>query len=168
MHVTSAKPDAVKMAIDQCAAVGFEMVIMSFGSGFNIENESPEYLAQMKSLADYAKSKGVALGGYSLLASRSIDAANDVINPKTGKTGGARFGNSPCLGSVWGENYFRKLRQFFETDRLRRFGKRRLVSRRLLRFDESSGPHWPAGFAMEAMENHHRIFTNGAARGEFI
>lgn len=114
MHVRSAKPDAVKLAADQCAAVGFEMVIMTFGSGFNIENESPENLAQMKSLADYARSKGVALGGYSLLASRSIDAADDVINPQTGRPGGARFGNSPCLGSEWGENYFRKLRQFFE------------------------------------------------------
>lgn len=114
MHVRSAKPDAVKLAVDQCAEVGFEMVIMTFGSGFNIENEKPEYLAQIKSLADYAKSKGVALGGYSLLASRSIDPEDDVINPKTGKPGGARFGDSPCLGSVWGENYFRKLRQFFE------------------------------------------------------
>ncbi len=114
MHVRSAAPDAVKTAVDQCAEVGFEMVIMTFGSGFNIENEKPEYLAQIKSLADYARGKGVALGGYSLLASRSIDAADDVINPQTGKPGGARFGNSPCLGSVWGENYFRKLRQFFE------------------------------------------------------
>ena len=114
MHVRSAKPDAVKMAVDQCAEVGFEMVIMTFGSGFNIENEKSDYLAQIKSLADYARSKGVALGGYSLLASRSIDATNDAINPQTGKPGGARFGDSPCLGSVWGENYFRKLRQFFE------------------------------------------------------
>jgi hypothetical protein len=50
------------------------MVIMTFGSGFDIENEKPEYLAQIKSLADYGRAKGVALGGYSLLASRSIDA----------------------------------------------------------------------------------------------
>jgi hypothetical protein len=114
MHVRSAQPDAVKTAIDQCKEVGFEMVIMTFGSGFNIENESPDYLAQIKSLADYARSNGVALGGYSLLASRSIDAANDVISPQTGQPGGARFGNSPCLGSVWGTNYFRKLRQFYE------------------------------------------------------
>jgi hypothetical protein len=113
MHVRSAKPDAVKMAIDQCKEVGFEMVIMTFGSGFNIENESPDYLAQIKSLADYARSNGVALGGYSLLASRSINAANDVISPQTGQPGGARFGNSPCLGSAWGTNYFRKLRQFY-------------------------------------------------------
>jgi hypothetical protein len=42
MHVRSAKPDAVKTAIDQCAEVGFEMVILTFGSGFDIENEKPE------------------------------------------------------------------------------------------------------------------------------
>lgn len=115
MHVRSAKPDAVKTAIDQCAEVGFEMVIMTFGSGFNIENESPEYLAQIKSLAEYARNKGVVLGGYSLLASRSIDAEDDVIDAKTGKPGGGRFGGkSPCLGSKWGENYFRELRQFFD------------------------------------------------------
>jgi hypothetical protein len=114
MHVRSAEPAAVKEAIDQCAAVGFEMVIMTFGSGFDIENERADYLSQIKSLADYGRAKGVALGGYSLLASRSIDAADDAINPLTGKPGGARFGDSPCLGSRWGGNYFRKLRQFFE------------------------------------------------------
>ena len=114
MHVRSAQPSAVRLAIDQCAQVGFEMVIMTFGSGFDIENEKPEYLAQLKGLADYARSKGIALGGYSLLASRAIDGDNDVINPLTGKTGGARFGDSPCLGSRWGEDYFRKLRHFFE------------------------------------------------------
>jgi hypothetical protein len=114
MHVRSARPDAVKLAVDQCAEVGFEMVILTFGSGFDIENESPANLAQLKELAGYTRARGIALGGYSLLASRSVDAANDVINPKTGTTGGARFDNSPCLCSRWGLDYFRKLRQFFE------------------------------------------------------
>ena len=114
MHVRSARPEAVKTAIDQCAEVGFEMVILTFGSGCDLENEQPAYQAQLQSLSAYARRKGVALGGYSLLASRSIDAANDAINPQTGRPGGARFGNSPCLGSAWGEDYFRKLRQFFE------------------------------------------------------
>ena len=115
MHVRSAEPEAVKEAIDQCAEVGFEMVIMTFGSGVNMEDERPDYLAQVKSLADYGRAKNIALGGYSLLASRSIDATDDAINPTTGQPGGMRFGNSPCLGSEWGEDYFRKLRQFFET-----------------------------------------------------
>jgi hypothetical protein len=114
MHVRSAKPEAVRLAIDQCAEVGFEMVIMTFGSGFDIENEKPEYLTQIRELADYARAKGIVLGGYSLLASRSISKEHDVINPKTGQPGGARFGNSPCLGSQWGADYFRKLYRFYE------------------------------------------------------
>lgn len=114
-HAGSAAPDAVRRAVDQAAEVGFELVIMTFGSGFNIENTDPKYLAQMEDLADYAHSKGVALGGYSLLASRSVDADNDVVNPKTGKPGGfARFGNSPCIGSPWGERYFKALYAAFE------------------------------------------------------
>ncbi len=114
-HVRSAHPTAVRLAIDQAAEVGFELVIMTFGSGFDIENSSPEYLKQIRELAEYAHSKGVALGGYSLLASRSVSKKDDVVNPATGKTGGfARFGNSPCLESEWGQAYFAKLDKFFE------------------------------------------------------
>ena len=119
MHVRSAEPDAVRLAIDQCADVGFEMVILTFGSGFNFESDDPAYLARMKELVDYGRSKGVELGGYSLLASRTISPEDDVINPKTGTTGGAIFGNSPCLGSRWAETYFRKLRHFIEVTGMR-------------------------------------------------
>jgi hypothetical protein len=69
-HVKPAKWKSVKNAIDQAAEVGFEMIIMTFGSGFNIENDSDKYLKEMKKFADYAHSKGIRIGGYSLLASR--------------------------------------------------------------------------------------------------
>ncbi len=115
MHVRHADPETVRSAIDQCAEVGFEMVILTFGSGFDIENEDPDYLAQLKALADYAHSRGIELGGYSLLASRRISDEHDVVNPATGRPGGfAAFGDSPCLGSAWGKDYFRKLYAFFE------------------------------------------------------
>ncbi len=115
MHVRQADPESVKFAIDQCAEVGFEMVIMTFGSGFNMESGDPGYYQQMKELADYAHSKGIALGGYSLLASRAVSEKDDVINPATGKRGGvAYFGNSPCIGSEWGIEYFRKIREMYE------------------------------------------------------
>jgi hypothetical protein len=114
MHVRSADPDAVRLAVDQCADVGFEMVIMTFGSGFDIENDDPAYVASIRALVDYAHERGVELGGYSLLASRHIDDANDAINPDTGKPGGMTFGHSPCLGSPWGRRYFEKLRRFIE------------------------------------------------------
>jgi hypothetical protein len=114
-HVRSADPASLRAAVDQAAEVGFELVIMTFGSGFDIESEDPKYIEQLKQVGDYAHSKGIALGGYSLLASRSIDAANDVVNPATGEVGGfARFGNSPCLGSEWGQRYFEKLYAFYQ------------------------------------------------------
>jgi hypothetical protein len=119
MHVRNAEPEAVRLAIDQCAEVGFDMVIMTFGSGFSIENETPAYLQQMKELNEYARQKGIVLGGYSLLASRGGKDESLVISQKTQEIAknyrdGARFGKTPCLATDWGENYFRLLYQFFE------------------------------------------------------
>jgi hypothetical protein len=114
MHVRSAEPAAVRLAIEQCAEAGFEMVILTFGSGFDIENEDPAHLASLRELADFAHARGVELGGYSLLASRRVSDEHDAIHPDTGRPGGAIFGNSPCLESAWGRDYFRKLRAFYE------------------------------------------------------
>lgn len=112
LHLTSTDPEVVHRAMDQAADVGFEMVIFSFGSGLNMEDASPENIAKFKAFADYGHAKGLEVGGYSLLASRHIDDANDAINPKTGKPGGAIFGFSPCLQSEWGRRYFANVRKF--------------------------------------------------------
>ena len=115
MHVRHSDDESVKRAIDQCAEVGFEMVIMTFGSGFNAEDNSTENIERIKALVQYAHSKGVALGGYSLLASRSINDENNVVMPEEMTP---RFGNSPCLESEWGHDYFDKLYQFYEKTNL--------------------------------------------------
>lgn len=112
MHVRNADSKSFRAAVDQCAEVGFEMIIYTFGSGLNVENEDPAYIAKIKADVDYAHGKGIEVGAYSLFSSRRIDDANDVINPKTGKPGGAIFGNAPCFGSAWGTNYLRKLTNF--------------------------------------------------------
>lgn len=114
MHLTSTDPEVVKTAVDQCADTGYEMIILSFGSGLNAEDVSDENIARFKSLVDYARSKGIDMGCYSLLASRWISDDVDVINPATGKRGGMTFGSSPCLSSDWGHEYFRKIKTFFE------------------------------------------------------
>ncbi|MDB6037685.1 MAG: hypothetical protein JWM99_1526, partial [Verrucomicrobiales bacterium] len=112
MHVRSAKTEAFRAAVDQCATVGFEMIIYTFGSGLNMENQAPDYLAKVKADVDYAHAKGIEVGAYSLFSSRGINADNDVIDPKTGKPGGAIFGQAPCFGSQWGIDYFQKLTNF--------------------------------------------------------
>lgn len=114
MHCTSTDPEVVRTAIDQCAETGYEMVILSFGSGLDMEDESEENIAKFKALADYAHSKGIELGGYSLYASRWISEEVDLINPATGKRGGMTFGSSPCICTEWGYDYFRKIRAFYE------------------------------------------------------
>lgn len=112
LHVVSNDDSEIRRAIDQASDCGFEMVIMSFGSGLNMEDTSPLNLKRWREHREYANSKGVQFGGYSLLASRRISEEHDVINPLTGKTGGAIFENSPCLCSKWGSEYFEKLRVF--------------------------------------------------------
>jgi hypothetical protein len=114
MHVRNADTKSFRTAVDQCAEVGFEMIIYTFGSGLNMESDDPAYLAKIKADVHYAHDKSVQVGAYSLFSSRRVDDANDVINPATGKTGGAIFGNAPCLGSVWGTNYLRRLTNFIE------------------------------------------------------
>lgn len=114
LHLTSTDPKVIKTAVDQCAATGYEMIILSFGSGLNMEREGENFYKRFKEHVDYANSKGIELGGYSLLSSRWISEEVDVINPKTGKRGGMIFGSSPCLSSEWGYDYFRKIKKFFE------------------------------------------------------
>jgi hypothetical protein len=113
MHLVSKNDDEVKNAIDQCAATGYEALILSFGSHLNMEDSSLKNIQRWKQLADYAHSKGIMIGGYSLFSSRRISEEDDVINPKTGKTGGAFFGNAPCFGSKWGLAYRDKIKYFF-------------------------------------------------------
>ncbi|MGY0407517.1 MAG: NPCBM/NEW2 domain-containing protein [Polaribacter sp.] len=113
MHLISSKEADVKKAIDQCKETGYEMIILSFGSGVNMEDESKGNYKKFKRLVAYAHKEGIELGGYSLLSSRWISNEVDVINPKTGKRGGMIFGSSPCLASKWGYNYFRKIKKFY-------------------------------------------------------
>ncbi len=141
MHLTSTNPETVYRAIDQCAETGYEMIILSFGSGLNVEDISDANIAKYKAFVDYARSKGIEMGCYSLLASRWISDEVDVINPETGKRGGMTFGSSPCLCSDWGYEYFRKVKIFFEKTGMRCF--------------EHDGSY-PGDFCASTVHSHHK------------
>lgn len=113
MHLVSATDEEVYKAIDQCAATGYEALILSFGSHCNMEDTTAGNVANWKKMADYAHSKNILIGSYSLFSSRKISDDDDVINPATGKPGGAFFGNAPCFGSKWGLAYRDKIKHFF-------------------------------------------------------
>lgn len=111
MHVRFADDKTVTNAIQQCAEVGFEMLILTFGSGFDLEDEKPATLEKAKRFSSWARAKGLEIGSYSLLASRHVGGGHDVVMP-AGQT--PTFGNSPCLVSQWGTNYFRRLYEFHQ------------------------------------------------------
>lgn len=113
MHLVSKNDDEVKVAIDQCADTGYEALILSFGSHCTMEDTTAANVRHWKQLADYAHSKGVKIGSYALFSSRRISDADDVIDPTTGKPGGAYFnGHAPCFGSSWGLAFRDRIKYF--------------------------------------------------------
>ena len=114
MHLVSKEDQEVTRAVDQCSATGYEAVILSFGSHCNMEDTSAVNISKWKKLADYAHGKSILIGSYSLFSSRRISDEDDVIDPATGKPGGAFFGNAPCYGSAWGLAYLEKLKYFIK------------------------------------------------------
>ena len=111
MHLKVSDEKSVRNAIDQCHDVGFEMVILSFGSGFNVEDRSEKNVVRWKELNAYAQSKKIELGGYSLLSSRRVGGGNNIVTPK-----GIRptHNHCPALTSKWGQQYFETLYRFYE------------------------------------------------------
>ncbi len=96
-HMTNAASAAFREAIDQMAEVGFEMLIYSFGSGFNMESDNQTYIDGITSDIAYATSKGIEVGGYDLIAwTRQVQESWMAIDPDTGKPR-----DSACFASGW-------------------------------------------------------------------
>jgi hypothetical protein len=110
MHLRGSDSASIRQAVDQCAEVGFEMVILTFWSGFNMESDDPAYLARIKADFDYAHRKGIKIGGYILFATTAAKGpAHDALDPATLKPNG-----SLCLGSEYTDAYFAKLFRFMD------------------------------------------------------
>ena len=150
-HLRKADAASVRVAITQASEVGFEMIIMSFGSGFNFESKDAQYQTLYQTLAAEAKEKGLALGGYSLLASRGAADKRDNTQGQP-----AMYGVMPCLGSKWGTSHLDQLKQFAAPGRLRRAGTRWLVPRRHVREQGPPRPPRAGRFPMGAVAGHHR------------
>lgn len=85
------------------ALVGFEMLIFSFGSGFNLENADALYLDKIKAQIAYAKTKGIEVGGYDLICLDRGGAAHPQWNAQ-GNAGGVSLAclkGSPVLREMY-------------------------------------------------------------------
>jgi len=109
-HLLTNDPEKAIEAIDRAAEVGFEAIIFSFGSGFDMENRDPKHLAIWKRVAAYASEKGIELGSYSLLSSRNVEPESMAVMPAGVH---ATHGRLPSLTSEWGQNWLRTIRAFY-------------------------------------------------------
>lgn len=108
MHVLSHESKAIRKAVDQCVDCDFDMIVLTFGSGFNIMSEDPNYRARIKADFDYAHSRGIKTGAYILFcSSRSYGGGEHDAAP-------AAYGRSLCLGSEFAEAYFEQILDFMD------------------------------------------------------
>lgn len=95
-HLSDGSPQAFRKAVDQLQSVGFEMLIFSFWSGFSLESKNATYLQEIADDVQYAKSKGIEVGGYDLICLDRADTNFSAVSPTTGKEVG-----SACFASGW-------------------------------------------------------------------
>jgi hypothetical protein len=110
MHILHADSASIRHAIDQCADCGFEMAVLTFGSGFDMLSIDPNYIRQVKADFDYAHSKKIKIGGYILFCSSANHGSpKDAPVPLPGS-----YGDSMCLGSYGSDAFFRQLLDFMD------------------------------------------------------
>ncbi|XAM00338.1 hypothetical protein OT109_02905 [Phycisphaeraceae bacterium D3-23] len=117
-HLLTNSADRVMAAIDEAEQVGFEAIILSFGSGFNMENRDSAFLARWKEVADYAEEKGIELGCYSLFSSRGVGGDNMIVTPQGQRPA---HGQCPAVTSPWGQQWLTTIRDFYETTGFEQF-----------------------------------------------
>jgi len=153
-HMTNATSQAFRGVIDQMAEVGFEMLIYSFGSGFDMESDNETYIQQIASDIAYATAKGIEVGGYDLIALTRI--TNDswmAIDPATNKSRG-----NACFASGWYDYLLNRTLTFMD--------------RTGLIMVETDGPY--GGYSCSATNHaHHRnnddsVYRQNILQGEYF
>ena len=110
-HMTNSTSSAVRGVLDQMKEVGFEMMIYSFGGDFNMESTDQTYIDSIRDSVEYAKSLGIEVGGYDLIAlSRHVRKEWMAINEFDYSSPYA----SACFASGWYDDLLNKTLSFLE------------------------------------------------------
>jgi len=101
-HLAVSDSPSVRAACGQMASVGWEMLVLSYGSGYDVESSDPAYLARVASDVAYCKGLGVEVGGYDLIGwTRDPGRGWAALD-----SGGHNTGNA-CFASGW-EDFFQQ------------------------------------------------------------
>lgn len=108
-HLISNSSRAIRKAVDQCAEVGLEMVIQSFGSGVNMESRREGYLKRIKKAYDYGHQKGLRMGAYTLAYVKNY-------RPVRGDEALNHDGSHicRCLATDWSQQYMKDVIHFID------------------------------------------------------
>jgi hypothetical protein len=119
--ITSNNREELKHFITQMGELGFERLDVMAWPGISHDNLDTAYVTLWKEIADFAREKGIVIGGYELqVASRGRGKDVDCIDPETGKPG-SLFGQSVCIASNWQDTYYPKMWKFFDRTGLMTF-----------------------------------------------
>jgi hypothetical protein len=135
-HLTSTDQATFESAIEQMAATGFDMVIFSFGSGFNVESTDPSYIAKVRGQVAFAKTKGIEVGGYDL-----IGWTRTVGNGWMATTPAGTPGSGACWASHWRDFLGNQVESFMNATGLSMI--------------ETDGPYGGYGCANASHAHHH-------------
>lgn len=108
-HLISNSSRTIRKAVDQCAEIGLEMIIQSFGSGVNMESGNERYLQRMKKAYDYGHEKGLRMGAYTLAYVKDY-------RPVKGDEALNHDGSHicRCLACEWAEKYMKNVLRFLD------------------------------------------------------
>ena len=108
-HLISNSPRTIRHAVDQCAEVGLEMILQSFGSGVNMESHSERYLNRIRAAYDYGHSKGLRMGAYTLAYVKNY-------RPVRGDEALNHDGSHicRCLATEWSQKYMADILNFID------------------------------------------------------
>ncbi|MFE7216406.1 hypothetical protein ACFY0A_35805 [Streptomyces sp. NPDC001698] len=93
-HLISDDSTALRNSATAGAAMGFEMMIQSFGSGFNMLSTDPAYLSRKNADFDAVRALGLDPGGYTLLTTGQI------FDPAESSCAGTEWGTVMGLGTT--------------------------------------------------------------------
>ena len=109
IHLISDDSRVLRDTADMLADVGFDMIIQSFGSGIDLENEDPAYIERVKEDYDYIHSRGITVGGYTLAIIRDYRPMNHDC-----ATNGDHSQISRCLCTKWSKDYWNRVVNFLD------------------------------------------------------
>jgi hypothetical protein len=95
-HLTSSEPAVFESAIEQMQVTGFDMVIFSFGSGFQLESDDPAYIAAVAKMVATAHKAGIEVGAYDLIGWTRDPGRGWMATTPTGGNGAGA-----CWASGW-------------------------------------------------------------------